>query len=1151
MSTNRVVVIICILVFGQLLMPIMGTAMAQSGKPDLTVSSNDIVFSKDKPLKGDSVQINATVRNIGGSNASNVRVRFFDGLPADNKTISSDQILENVPVNGSAVARVNWTDTSLNGTHYIYVVVDPANTIDEDNETNNVDSRSIFVNLAPTAVITAAITSTLTLTDLTFSAENSTDPDGNITTCFWNFDDGNTSRGKSVKHAWGDDGYYNVTLLVADNDGGTDTEGISVTVYNRKPYASANDQIVNTLDTVTLDSVNSWDDDGYIAGARWTLHNGTVLVGKRVSTVYPQNGIFPVNLSVTDDDGDSNSTSLYITVNNRDPVARINASSIHINSSENITFDAYQSNDPDGYITNYTWIYPGGIKEYGIVTQHRFSTGNGSYQISLVVVDDDGAVSSAFIYIRVGNLVPVAVAGMDTIVRTYENITFDGSKSYDPDGKIMNYTWNFGDSTLSNNMMDMHYYINNGIYNATLLVADNDGATSMARINVTVLNQPPVAYYPDMTVNTFENISLNGSFCFDMDGYIANFTWDFGGGEKLFGPETVHMWTKKGIYLVLLTIRDDDGATSSCSFNVTINNALPMAAFLLYPTIPTEQQNITFNATGSSDLDGYITNFNWNFGDGSFGSGQTFEHAYATNGSYRVTLVITDNDGGTDATSQNVTVTKYDAPPVASFTFSPGSPTTTDTIEFDASASYDPSPGNIRRYEWDWGDGNTSQLFLPRTNYRFFVTGSYNVTLTVVDDAASRTFMTRTVEISQGINHPPVAVIYALQRVQESGKVLTLDGSASYDSDGTVANYTWDFGDGTQSFFSLVSHVFTLSQSIQRDFNVRLTVTDNQGASSNTSVIITITPAIPPNIRPKAILTAAPTTVFTSQLVRLSAAGSTDQDGTIATEGYSWSFGDGELGSGVEVYHRYLKPGIFVVLLTVRDDRGATGSATETIYVMNIPPVARPGSDIETQTLENVVLSGAASSDAEGEIVQYSWDFGDGTQATGPVASHVYFHSGVYEVRLTVVDDSGAASSTSINVKVRNRLPTAMSTGVNASAYAGDPLNFDGSKSSDSDGRIVNYSWDFGDGSRGEGSLAKHAFLTAGEYVVRLTVTDDSGGSSVANMTVTILKKTTTPPTKNPPAKNFIPGFQLGAVAAAMTIMIALVSRRRYRSDGL
>jgi PKD repeat protein len=322
-------------------------------------------------------------------------------------------------------------------------------------------------------------------------------------------------------------------------------------------------------------------------------------------------------------------------------------------------------------------------------------------------------------------------------------------------------------------------------------------------------------------------------------------------------------------------------------------------------------------------------------------------------------------------------------------------------------------------------------------------------------------------------------------------------------------------------------------------------VKDDQGASNDTAVVITITPAIPPNIRPKAMLTAAPTTVFTSQLVRLSAAGSSDADGTISPEGYSWSFGDGELGSGVEVYHRYVKPGIFVVLLTVRDDRGATGSATETIYVMNIPPVARPGADMVVTTLDTVMFSGAASSDAEGEIVQYHWDFGDGTQAAGAVASHVYYHSGVYEVRLTVQDDSGAASSTSINVTVKNQLPSAMSTGVNASAYAGDPLLFDGSKSSDSDGRIVEFSWDFGDGLTGNGSLVKHPFAQVGDYVVKLTVTDDSGGAAVTTMNVTILKKPTTPKPTPTPAKGFIPGFDIVAIAVAMATMMVLVNKRR------
>jgi PGF-CTERM protein len=309
--------------------------------------------------------------------------------------------------------------------------------------------------------------------------------------------------------------------------------------------------------------------------------------------------------------------------------------------------------------------------------------------------------------------------------------------------------------------------------------------------------------------------------------------------------------------------------------------------------------------------------------------------------------------------------------------------------------------------------------------------------------------------------------------------------------------------------------------------------------------MVTITPLVPPNIRPKAVLTAAPTTVFTNQLVRLSASGSNDPDGTIPEGGYSWSFGDGELGAGLEVFHRYTKPGIYVVLLTVKDDRGATGSATETIYVMNIPPVARAGEDISTITLEKVWFSGAASSDPDGEVVQYRWDFGDGTQASGPLVAHAYQHSGPYMVRLIVVDDSGATSSASVNATVENRLPVAALVGSNATAYAADPVMFDGSRSTDSDGRIVVYAWDFGDGSRDNGSLVNHAFALPGTYTVKLTVNDDSGGSSEANMTVTITKKTTNPTPKPVQNKAFIPGFEIAAALAALVVVAFAISRKR------
>ncbi|MGQ9583219.1 MAG: PKD domain-containing protein [Thermoplasmatota archaeon] len=1150
MMNRGAALVLCIVLTGQLLIPLLPSSVrGERAAPDLTLGEDDLVFSKSKPLLGDTVQINATVHNVGGANATSVRVKFYDGPPSNGVTIGSDQILDNVPLNGSAVARVNWSTSGIsNGYHWIYAVVDPYNSITEENETNNTASARVFVNLAPTAKITLpenATASALTFEEVTLLAYNSSDPDGNITTCFWSYDDGNSSKGWEGTHYWSNNGVYNVTLMVTDDAGGTDTDEIQVTINNRAPVALAYDRMTLTLDTVVLDSANSTDLDGYIAAARWTLHNGTTLYGKKVSTVYKQDGFYNVTLTVTDDDGATNSTTFYVTVLNRDPVPKINASRTQVNFSESVTFDAYKSYDLDGYISNYTWIYPGGSKEYGVSTTHQFDVPNGTYKVTLVVVDDDGALASAEVSIRVGNIAPVAVAGLDTIVHTYESISFDATRSYDQDGQIVNYSWDFGDGERSSRAVEQHYYSQDGVYKVTLTVTDNDGATDRDSLTVTVLNVPPQAFFPDIIVDTYQNVSMNASQCLDTDGYLVNFTWELSTGEMLYGPEVIYMWTRAGTYPVTLTVTDDDGASASHMFNVTVRNSPPKALFSFSPSTPSETETVVFNASASSDMDGSITAYSWSFGDGMFGEGEVVEHVYLANGTYKVALVVTDNDGSTDILTRNVTVVKYNPPPVARFTYAPEEPTTSDYIEFDASGSYDPSPGYIRRYEWSWGDGNSSQLSLSRTSHRFFAAGVYNVTLTVIDDLDARASFSSDVVVVQGQNKPPVAVIYASALVQESGKPLTLDGTSSYDPDGSLVNYTWDFGDGTRASFPLVSHVFSHGDTSARVYTVTLTVTDDLGASTSATVNLTIAPAIPPNIRPRAVLTAAPTTVFTNQLVRLSAAGSTDPDGTVPEDGYAWSFGDGELGSGLEVYHRYQKPGIYVVLLTVKDNRGATSSATETIYVLNIPPVARAGDDIVAETLVTVWMSGVGSSDTDGEILLYSWDFGDATQATGPLVSHVYHHSGLYQVRLTVTDDSGATSSTIINVTVTNRLPVAALIGSNATGYTQDALLFDGSRSTDADGRIVNYTWQFGDGTLGYGSLVSHAFTTAGTYVITLTVTDDSEGNSSATMNVTVLKRPTGGKPSAGPSKGLIPGFEAALVPAALALSLVALRRRR------
>jgi len=168
-----------------------------------------------------------------------------------------------------------------------------------------------------------------------------------------------------------------------------------------------------------------------------------------------------------------------------------------------------------------------------------------------------------------------------------------------------------------------------------------------------------------------------------------------------------------------------------------------------------------------------------------------------------------------------------------------------------------------------------------------------------------------------------------------------------------------------------------------------------------------------------------------------------------------------------------------------------------------LPPAAEAGPARATQTLTAVTFDGSDSTDGDGRIVGWAWDFGDGDTATGVSASHAFARAGTYTVRLTVTDDDGLASSDTTTVTASNRPPVA-NAGADRSAGVGSAIAFDGSASSDPDGQITTFAWSFGDGSNGSGATPMHAYGQAGTYTVRLTVTDDGGASSSDTAQVTV-----------------------------------------------
>ena len=189
---------------------------------------------------------------------------------------------------------------------------------------------------------------------------------------------------------------------------------------------------------------------------------------------------------------------------------------------------------------------------------------------------------------------------------------------------------------------------------------------------------------------------------------------------------------------------------------------------------------------------------------------------------------------------------------------------------------------------------------------------------------------------------------------------------------------------------------------------------------------------------------------------------------------------------------------------------------TQTPPAVVIPPTAVLSSSTSVGEAPLVVnFDGSSSTTSNPPIVKYTWAFGDGSQATGKTTSHSFTTAGTYYTSLTVEDSKGLTNSINTPIIVTstapaNLKPTAVITTSNTGGDAPLTISFDGSKSTDTDGSIIQYGWNFGDGSTGSGKAAQHTFTTKGTYTASLQVTDDKGEMVTATTQITC--NTTLPP---------------------------------------
>ena len=595
------------------------------------------------------------------------------------------------------------------------------------------------------------------------------------------------------------------------------------------------------------------------------------------------------------------------------------------------------------------------------------------------------------------------------------------------------------------------------------------------------------------------------------DGSLVQLDWDFDDGNTADGAAVDHTYTQPGIYTVQLTVTDDENLTDTAQETITVANQEPTADFHWTPDSPVVDETVFFNSD-ASDPEDRIQSEKWDLDDdGQFDdhTGSSASRAFAAGGSFTVSLLVEDKDGGTATISRTINVT--DPPnekPNANFTFSPGSPYILDLVRFTSTST--DSDGSISTIEWDLdNDGTYNDASGPEATRIWVLAGTYTVGLKVTDNEGEADTVTKNVTVGNPPNDPPTAAFHFAPTAPRTGETVRFTSDAS--DDGTVALEEWDFeNDGTyDTTGSVVDHTYATPDS----YTVKLRVTDDQGVQTSTTKTVNVTEA--PNDPPSPSFQFTPSSPKANELITFTST-STD-DGAIAST--EWDFTDDGTydASGTQVQHSYVVPKAHTVRLKVTDDKGVSRETTKVVTVPNQNPVAdfsfAPTSPQKGQTVNFSSLA----TDPEGRVQSVTWDLnGDNqfTDATGIAAETSFSTAGAHVVRLRILDQDGGSAIATKTVTVPSQPPVPSFDISPESPMTGEVVTFT-STSTDPDGVITDVAWDTdNDGAFDDGSdvQTERAYSAANTRTVRLRVKDDDSNTVTTSRQFTVQPRPNVPP---------------------------------------
>ncbi len=634
------------------------------------------------------------------------------------------------------------------------------------------------------------------------------------------------------------------------------------------------------------------------------------------------------------------------------------------------------------------------------------------------------------------------------------------------------YQWNFGDATSANGSgltTLSHTYPTNGNYTITLTINNFSICTSTYTQAISVTNSPcTVAINSSFTYTTGATGNVNFTSTSTGTNISSTYLWDFGDGNTSTTMNPSHTYTSNGSFITSLTVAN--GACSDSSWSFIPVSTVPCSLTPSFTSSTTTSSGqIYFVSTSTGTVTG--TTYSWDFGDGSpFGSGNPVFHSYASNGTYTVSLMVTNPSFSISTCTATITNTVLvSTSPCstavnASFTYTN---TGGGNVNF-TSTSTGTTVGSA--YSWNFGDGNTSAIMNPSNTYT--TNGNYAVQLKVTSGTCSDSVWA-TVPIS---TLPCTITPSFTYSNTSSGQIYFVSTSTGTS---TSTSYVWNFGDGNFGYSNPIYHnyatngTYTVILTLSNTFSTTTTCS----ASTSQTILITTSPC---------------STAINASFTYTNTGGgnvnfTSTSTGTNVSTTYNWNFGDSNTSTVMNPSHNYGANGNYFVSLYI-----ANGTCTDTtaasVLISGLPCAIAPSFTFANTSSGQLYFT--STSTGVGPGASYYWDFGDSSYGfTNPVY-HTYASNGSYSVTLVVTNSpSTAACSASITIPVSVTttscvanpsfyLSKSTSTTTNLwFAYPTFPAN------------ITNAVWTWGDATSSTGLYPTHIYASTGWYNICLTVT--------------------------------------------------------------